>query len=272
MLSSRILSYVTFAYGISFILFIAYYLIRKKKVNHGADAVVLVTFVLHGAAIVLRWVESYRLGWGHIPLTNFYESLIFFSFALTFIYLLFRYTIRYDFLGAVMMPFSLLTLAYASFSPDIDRAIRPLIPALQSNWLTIHVITCFLAYAAFTLSFACALLYFWPRRRAPQIIPTKDVLDELVYRGVLVGMPLLTMGIITGSAWAHYAWGAYWSWDPKETWSLITWIIYALFLHARLIRGWRENRTSLLSIIGFLAMLFTFLGVNFILSGLHAYM
>ncbi len=171
-----------------------------------------------------------------------------------------------------MTPLALLALAYASLSPEVDRSIRPLIPALKSNWLVVHVMTCFLSYAAFAFSFVSAILFLTRSDARKSVLPPKATLDEMIYRGVLAGMPLLTIGIITGAFWAHFAWGSYWSWDPKETWSLITWIIYALFLHARLIRGWKGKKSAVLSIVGFLAVIFTFLGVNFILSGLHSYM
>lgn len=266
------LSIVTFGYGLSFFVFVLFFLVRKKAINAIADGIVITSFIIHLAAMIIRWYDSYQLGWGHAPLSNFYESLIFFSFAITLAYLFFRYASRLTFLGPFIMPLAFLTLAYASLSPDIDRGIRPLVPALQSNWLTAHVVTCFLSYAAFTFSFVVAVLHLIQNRMKTRRLPSPEILDELVHRGIVVGMPLLTMGIITGSVWAHYAWGSYWSWDPKETWSLITWIIYAAFLHVRLIRGWRGRLTSLFSIFGFLSVLFTFFGVNFIISGLHSYL
>jgi len=273
MLSSEILTYVTFVYGLSFLLFMLYFLTKKEGLVVAGDIAAGLGAIAHLAAVVIRWVESYRvLEDGHVPLTNFYESLIVFSLLLTLAYLVFRLKTKHLFLGAFMMPLPLLALAYASLAPEVERGIRPLIPALQSNWLTVHVLTCFFSYAAFAFSFVVAILYLWRKNREKSILPPAKALDELIYRGILVGMPLLTIGIITGSAWAHYAWGSYWSWDPKETWSLITWIVYALFLHARLMAGWRGSRTAMLSIIGFIAVLFTFFGVNFVISGLHTYL
>ncbi|MBN2223623.1 MAG: c-type cytochrome biogenesis protein CcsB [Deltaproteobacteria bacterium] len=272
MLSSVILSWVTFSYGAAFICFILNWMLKKDTARTLGEIIVGISFVVHLAAIILRWIESYRIGIGHIPLTNFYESLIFFSLVITFIYLVLRFVFRYTFLGVFMIPLSVLTLAYASLSPDVDQSIRPLIPALQSNWLTVHVMTCFLSYASFAFSFVVAVIYLFKGKRKGGSLPNRETLDELIYRGILAGMPLLTIGIITGAFWAHFAWGSYWSWDPKETWSLITWIVYALFLHARLIRGWRGTRSAVLSIVGFFCVAFTFLGVNFVLSGLHSYL
>ncbi|MBN1881485.1 MAG: c-type cytochrome biogenesis protein CcsB [Deltaproteobacteria bacterium] len=273
MLSSEILTYVTFVYGLSFLLFMLFHLTKRKGFVTAGDIAAGLGAIAHLTALIIRWIESYRiLENGHVPLTNLYESLIVFSLFLTLTYLIFRLKTRYSFLGTFMMPLPLLALAYASLMPDVERSIRPLIPALQSNWLTVHVLTCFFSYAAFAFSFVVAILYLWRKNREESILPPEKTLDELIYRGILVGMPLLTIGIITGSAWAHYAWGSYWSWDPKETWSLVTWIVYALFLHARLMAGWQGRRTALLSIIGFLAVLFTFFGVNFVLAGLHSYL
>jgi cytochrome c-type biogenesis protein CcsB len=168
-------------------------------------------------------------------------------------------------------------MAYASFNPGINSKIEPLIPALQSNWLIAHVITCFFGYAAFALSFGISLMFLLKRLHTRgksniflRLIPGPDILDDLNYQMVVIGFLMLTLGIITGSVWAHSAWGSYWSWDPKETWSLITWLIYACVLHSRLVRGWRGKRIAILSLIGFSCVLFTYFGVNY-LAGLHSY-
>jgi cytochrome c-type biogenesis protein CcsB len=171
-------------------------------------------------------------------------------------------------------------MAYASIAPGMNTRIEPLIPALQSNWLTTHVLTCFMGYAAFAVAFGCGLLYLWKDKtegktikRAStltQKLPSLAVLDALIYQSAALGFVFLAIGIITGSVWAHYAWGAYWSWDPKETWSLITWLVYAILLHARYVRGWRGRRLAVLALVGFACVLFTYLGVNF-LPSLHSY-
>jgi len=175
-----------------------------------------------------------------------------------------------------VIPFALLTAAYSAI---LNSEIEPLIPALKSNWLLIHVSTSFLAYGAFALSFGISLMYLVKMKNGEKkvngglgaILPDAGLLDEYSYKAILVGFPLLTLGILTGAVWAHYAWGSYWSWDPKETWSLIVWLIYAGFLHARIIGGWRGKRTALISVIGFLGVIFLYLGVNLLLSGLHSY-
>jgi cytochrome c-type biogenesis protein CcsB len=180
-------------------------------------------------------------------------------------------------LGVFVTPLAFLAMAYASFSPSIESKIQPLVPALKSNWLIAHVITCFFGYAAFGLSFGLSLMYLIKQRKGAKnsnvflrLIPKAPVLDDLNYQLVVIGFLMLTLGIITGSVWAHSAWGSYWSWDPKETWSLITWLVYALVLHSRMVRGWRGKRIAFLCIVGFSCVLFTYFGVNY-LAGLHSY-
>ena len=177
-----------------------------------------------------------------------------------------------------VVPLAFLAMAYASYSPNVSSRIQPLIPALKSNWLIAHVITCFVGYAAFALSFALSLMYLIKRLEKGgrtsvflRLIPMKNILDDLNYQMVVIGFLMLTLGIITGSVWAHSAWGSYWTWDPKETWSLITWFVYASVLHSRMMRGWRGKKIAVFSVIGFCCVLFTYFGVNYLLSGLHSY-
>jgi len=188
------------------------------------------------------------------------------------IYLLVERRIKNRVLGVFVLPIAFLLLAYASFSPAVESTIQPLIPALQSNWLTSHVLTCFLAYAAFTIACGLGFLYLMMGKGAflSRFTLSRDVIDELIYQVVTLGFVFLTLGIITGSVWAHYAWGSYWSWDPKETASLVTWLVYALYLHGRTFLRWRGTRAALLAVIGFGFVLFTYVGVNY-LASLHAY-
>jgi cytochrome c-type biogenesis protein CcsB len=280
MISTKMLTAVTFLYLVCTVLYFNYLAFRSERLGKVAGGVSWVTLLIHTAAICLRWVESYQMGIGHAPLSNMYESLVFFSWCIALLNLLWEWKLKSRFLGAFTMPFAFLFIAYASLAPGISDRIDPLIPALQSNWLHAHVITCFISYASFALSCAMSIIYLMKLRekekgqketRLTALFPSLDSLDGLVYKTIVVGFPLLTLGIVTGAAWANYAWGSYWSWDPKETWSLITWFVYAIFLHARFAREWRGKRTALLSIIGFAAVIFTYFGVNYVLSGLHSY-
>ena len=281
MISSKLLGIVTLTSLICMVLYFTYLFFRNQKFSTVITGITIAGWVVHTLALGMRWYESYQLGYGHIPLSNMYESLISLSWTTVLLYLIIEFRYKIKALGIFIFPIVSIAMAYASLSPNIQDEIAPLVPALHSNWLTYHVMTCFLAYSAFAISFGASITYLIKFRKADKSTPAeKDLsgffpplesLDEIVYKTIAIGFLLLSIGIITGAVWANYAWGSYWSWDPKETWSLITWLVYAAFIHARLTRGWRGRRTAILSIIGFAAVLFTFLGVNFLLSGLHSY-
>jgi ABC-type transport system involved in cytochrome c biogenesis permease subunit len=224
-----------------------------------------------GGLLLAVILLSLGIGWrsfesGHLPLTNLYESLLIFAWFLSLTPLVFKKLplslTRFGLLLAVA------ALLSASLLPERYTLPAPLLPALKSRWLAFHVLTCFSAYAGFAVAFGSALLYLVPSFRGSISL---DTLETITTTAISLGFPLLTLGIVTGAVWANQAWGTYWSWDPKETWSLITWLIYAAFLHARFARGFRGRRSALLAVFGFISVVFTYLGVNLILSGLHSY-
>lgn len=251
---------------------------RNNRVGTGSTYLMILGLLIHSGGLVFRWAETHQTGYGYVPLSNMYESLIFFSWTIILIYLILEFKYRQKIIGVFVTPFAFLAIALTSIIPGIDAKITPLVPALQSNWLAIHVITCFLGYASFAVSFGISVLYLVQDKRGTgkeggsKWLPSPSVLDEINYKSIVIGFPMLSLGIVTGAAWANYAWGGYWSWDPKETWSLITWFVYAAFLHARLTRDWRGRKAAILSIVGFCAVLFTYFGVNYVISGLHSYL
>jgi cytochrome c-type biogenesis protein CcsB len=261
------------------LLYLTGVIFRLKSILTIGSLVGLATLVVQTAGLALRWRESYALGYGHAPLSNLYESLVFASWAIMLLYLILEYRTRQRSLGVFPSLFAFLAMAYASFSTSVDSKIQPLLPALKSNWLIAHVVTCFLGYAAFAVATGISILFLLKKSQTVgtnpnavlAMIPETRQLDELNYQLILFGFLWLSLGIITGSVWANSAWGTYWSWDPKETWSLITWFVYAAMLHARTMQGWRGNRVAWLSLVGFACVLFTYFGVNFLLSGLHSY-
>ena len=276
MTSSNILSVVTFVYGLAAFLYTFAWVFKKSIAGRLATWTAIIGLAGNTAGILLRWVESYQLGIGHAPLSNLYESLIFFAWTIAVIYLFIERKYENRIIGAFAAPLAFLALAYASLSPNISDRIQPLMPALKSNWLIAHVMTCFVGYAGFAIAFGISIMYLFKQRdREGKIIlldrfPELNVLDELTHQLVMFGFLFLSIGIITGAVWANSAWGRYWGWDPKETWSLITWFVYATLLHARMMRGWKGRKIAYLSIAGFAAVLITYFGVNY-LPGLHSY-
>jgi cytochrome c-type biogenesis protein CcsB len=275
--NTLVLSIVTFIYGLAAVLYVFSWVFRKEMPGRLATWVALAACIGNAAGLALRWYESYQIGsgYGHAPLSNIYESLTFFALTIGAIYLVIERRYGNRVIGVFALPLAFFALAYASFGTN-DR-IQPLIPALKSNWLIAHVISCFIGYAAFGVAFGVSIMFLLKEDRPDEDdagilgrMPNIAVLDELTHQLIMFGFLFLTVGIITGSVWANSAWGRYWGWDPKETWSFITWLIYAALLHFRMMRGWRGKRIAVLSIIGFAAVMFTYFGVN-LLPGLHSY-
>ncbi len=274
--SSLALSSATFIYALASIFYIGSFTFKKQILSTLGFYVLVLGFLDNTAGIILRWIESYQMGYGHAPFANMYESLVFFSWTVAILYIFVELKYKESIIGVFVAPLVFLAIAYASFDPGISSKISPLIPALKSNWLIAHVITCFLGYAGFAVAFGFSIIYFFkPKDSESKSIfaklPSLELIDELTYQMIVFGFLFLTIGIITGAVWANSAWGKYWTWDPKETWSLITWLIYAMFMHLRMMRGWHGRNLAWVSIIGFLAVLFTYFGVNYLLSGLHSY-
>lgn len=284
----------------------------------------------------------------HAPWSNQYESATMVAFGIILLYGIFDYKKRVPLLGVFVIPVSMVVIAAASLLPEEYKKISPLMPALQSYWLKIHVSLMLISYGAFATTFGLSLLYLiksgaWSRRHSwiflcvggalaglffayvhagansefwqglmkargwselsgdkpkayaalsslglalgaalafligflpsslKELLPEAETLDELNYQSVALGFPLLTLGVILGAFWGHVAWGRYWAWDPKETWAFISWLIFAFYLHMRIFAGWAGKRIAWIGLIGAGSIVFTYWGVNFLLSGLHAY-
>lgn len=355
--SSEFYGIATVGYIVAMIIYIVYLAFRSEGIGKFASSVTVLSFFSQTIAFFLRWFEAADMGlrsFWRPPIANLYESIIFFVWCLIFGYLIIEFKYKNRSFGAFVTPIAGLALAFIEMT-GMSKSIEPLVPALQSNWLLVHVMMSFLAYAGFALSFATGLMYliiktekkteltyiFWTIMLSVIIILlvamgldfmkfkvvgtsqqefiksyimratfanpssgiallswvvtltfmflvwnygsvlkriilsmniTPDLLDEITYKAIAVGFPVFTLGgLIFGAIWADQAWGVYWSWDPKETWSLITWFFYAFYLHARLMRGWRGNKVAVVAVLGFVAVIFTYLGVNLLLSGLHSY-
>lgn len=221
------------------------------------------TFLISGLLGELYLISGHFFQTQRLPLTNTSETLLSLIALIILVYLILEYKVRLPKVtGALVSLVSLLGL-YAAFH-IFKKPIMPLLPALQSRLLVFHVSSCIAAYGFFTIAFISALVYLFKGQGDVRIFP-------VMHRSIAIGFYLLTVGIILGSLWGKSAWGHWWNWDPKETWALITWLIYASYIHGRLFGNWSEKKLCWIAIAGFLACLFTYLGVNFLLKGLHSY-
>ena len=261
----------TILYLLGALSYLLYIIFLKEFLSKSAVTAVFIGFVSHALAFIIRYIEA-----GHTPVTNLHESLSFFAWMIIGILLIVSLKYKIKILGAFLTPIAVVLMLFAYALP---KEIVPLAPVLKSFWHPFHVIFAFLGNAIFALAFCCGVMYLVQEHQLKskrmgaitQRLPSLKVLDDLNYQSLTYGFPLLTLGIITGAIWAEYAWGRYWNWDSKETWSLITWLLYAALLHQRLTVGWRGRKAAIMAIVGFSAVLFTFLGVNLLLPGLHTY-
>ncbi len=259
---------VMIIYFVSMILYFVFVAAKKEKIGKAAALLQTCGLVLHTAALVCRGI-----GAGRLPMTNQYEFATSFAWGLSLVGLIFVYKFRFPVLGAFAAPVVFLIIGYAAMQ---SKEVKGLMPALQSNWLGFHVSTAIIAYGAFGVSFVLGLLFLFRSRMTEgsfwaQHVPEKEKLDLIGYRSVCLGLLFLTFTILTGAIWAERAWGSYWSWDPKETWSLVTWLIYAVYLHLRIRRGWRGRAAAIFAVVGFVCVIFTYIGVNTFLPGIHSY-
>ena len=256
---------VYFAAMILYFLFIA---VKKEKLSRIAVILQAAGLLTHTLALVCRGI-----GAGRVPLTNQYEFAASFSWGISLVTLIFILKFKFPILGAFAMPVNFLILGYAAMQ---SKEVHELMPALQSNWLVFHVSTAIIAYGAFAVSFVISVIFLTRDKMKAQgfmdqHIPDKEKLDMISYRSVALGLLFLTFTIFTGAIWAEKSWGSYWSWDPKETWSLVTWIIYAIYLHLRIRNGWKGRSAAVFAAVGFICVIFTYIGVNTFLPGVHSY-
>ncbi len=242
--------------------------LEPASLGIGRFATLLAWFgvAFQGLSIVLRSVAA-----GRLPLSNMFEFSTTFIFLAGLVYLLFErwYGVRQ--LGAIVLPLVVAMAAYVWYLPADLREVDALIPALQNPPLmTAHVSLAILAYATFAVAFAAAVLFLIADRWQVSWLPSAELLDDLGFRAVTVGFPAMSLVLILGSVWAYRAWGTYWQWDPKETAALFTWLLYAVYLHTRTLRGWRGSRSAMILLIAFAAVVFTYFG-NYVFGGLHAY-
>jgi len=235
--------------------------------------------LVNGLALGMRAYERMQLSGTFAPWSNQFEAMSYVSFAIIAGYLFLELKYGIKAVGAFVVSVGFIAMGAASLLPYRYQVAEPLVPALNSYWIYIHVSITLTSYAAFAMAGGLGVMYLLKERAESRgrrgtiydTFPSLEKIDELGYKSVMIGFPLLAFGVILGAMWANYAWGGYWSWDPKETWSLIVWLIYGAYIHARMNRGWEGHRAALYQVFGFGMVIFCFWGVNFLLSGLHAY-
>jgi cytochrome c-type biogenesis protein CcsB len=260
--------------------------------------ITIITNISVSIILTTRWI-----GMGYFPLSNLYESLLFLTWCLTLVQIILEQQTNSQLIGAISSPIELFIISFASLIlPNEMQQASPLVPALQSNWLMMHVTIIMLSYACLLIGSLLSILFLIIAQKEsitlkgnalgymfsndqinnstnpviskfnkPDRMNLLENLDNFSYRIIGLGFPLLTIGIISGAVWANEAWGSYWSWDPKETWALITWLTFASYLHARFSKAWQGKKAAILASIGFLIVWICYLGVNFLGKGLHSY-
>tara|TARA_B110000090_G_scaffold192286_1_gene225545 strand:- start:428 stop:1324 length:897 start_codon:yes stop_codon:yes gene_type:complete len=255
------------------------------KISRGT---VVVSNILFALTLLVRWI-----GEGYFPLSNLYESLIFLSWTVSAIHLFVESKTKSRLIGSLATPLVFFMSGFSSLTLPVEmQKALPLVPSLQSNWLMMHVSMMMISYATLIVGSLFSILYLAfiylnkeekefsvetngftintsdPQYSKMSLLQTVDIWS---YRIIGLGFPFLTIGIISGAVWANEAWGSYWSWDPKETWALITWLVFAIYLHSRLLKGWEGKKAAALGSCGFFVIWICYLGVNFLGKGLHSY-
>lgn len=252
---------------------------RSEFTGKVAGAMTWAATTMGLVGLMVRWRESYLISHdvGHIPVSNLYEVFILFSIITALLYLYYEGRYRTRALGGFVLLVISAAVGFLLWY-TFDRGaheIQPLVPALKSYWMKIHVPANFIGYGAFALAAMVGIAYQIrdraERHGATSVLPALDLLDDVMYKSIALGFAFFTVATILGALWAAEAWGGYWSWDPKETWALIVWLNYAAWLHMRLTKGWRGTPMAWWAIVGLFVTLFAFLGVNMFLSGLHSY-
>ena len=238
---------------------------KKEKLKSVAWWVLIAAFALHTAFIVVRGIVAKRL-----PLSNQFEFATAFAWGVSLLYIFVHLRFKIDWMGNFAIPAAFLLFSYAALVTP--REITEMMPALRSAWFGLHIGAAVFSYASFAISACMGLRYLWQcKKGADETGAAMKQIDYLSYRMIAFGFLMLTVVILSGCVWAEQAWSTFWSWDPKETWALITWIMYAIYLHQRLRKKWQGKRMAWFSVIAIICVLFTFAGVNLLLPGLHSY-
>jgi ABC-type transport system involved in cytochrome c biogenesis permease subunit len=261
-MDATILNLCFAAYLAALASYAAAHVFARPALRKAGHALLAAAWLLQTLFLAQRWRAS-----GHAPMSNQFESLVTMAWGITVLAAGLRRFAPDAWLGPAAAGLNLVLLAACAL---LDKSVAPLVPALQSNWLLLHVSVIMLGYSALALSFLASATHLWAHGSRPGQ-QAAAALDHFNERAMGLGYLLLTAGIVLGAVWANEAWGSYWSWDPKETWSLITWLVYTAAIHLRRTHRWQGRRMAWLSVVGFIFVLFTYFGVNYLMSSLHSY-
>ena len=274
--SQSAIMWMTALYPLSLIIYWVYLLSRQDFYGSLATKITWIATMMGFVGLLVRWYESYLISIdiGHIPVSNLYEVFILFCLITSLLYLYYEEKLDIKEMGAfvlIIITAAVGFILWYTFEKGANQ-IQPLVPALQSYWMKIHVPANFIGYGAFSMAAMISVAYLLKGKGIlGNYLPELNVLDEMTYKAISIGFIFFTIATILGAVWAAEAWGGYWSWDPKETWALIVWLNYAAWLHLRLIKGLRGSILAWWSLVGLAVTTFAFLGVNLFLSGLHSY-
>lgn len=256
-------------YTVSASMYLTHLFFQKDPLNRIGYYLLIAGFLCHTAAVGYGTVVS-----GHIPVYNLRGTLVIAGWAIAGVFILFQYKLNLKILGIYAAPLATLIIIVAFLLPNTTLPSKNI---FNGFWFMVHIFTIFVGQASLALACGVGLFYLVQEHAIKNKIrgfffnrlPSLEFIDNTGYIFIVVGFSMLTMGLATGFVYAKTVWGRFWSWDPKEIWSAVTWLIYAALLHGRISVGWRGQRAAIMSIIGFAALLFTFLGVNFLLTGHH---
>lgn len=280
--SYKLITYANLLLVGSALLYLAHLRFSAAAVGKWATGLATAGAIGVSAALLTRWFETYHvLQEGHAPISNLYEVTALFSVITVITYLAMESVYRNRAAGAFVMPIVLSAVVFEIWLAGNGQAAPSnLMPALKSYWMHAHVLANFIGYGAFAVAAGMGVMYLLRARAEKRgrsdafflrALPGLRQIDDLIFKAIAIGFPVFTLATILGAAWAYDAWGGYWSWDPKETWALIVWLVYATYFHLRYVKGWEGARMAWWAILGFGVTLFCFLGVNLYLSGLHSY-
>ena len=281
--SQSAVMWMSVLFVMAMVVYFAGLLLRSEFIEKVATTLTWSASAMGLSGLMVRWKESYLIGpdVGHIPVSNLYEVFILFAIITSILYLFYERRYQTRALGGFVLLVISSAVAFQLWYTFERQAheIQPLVPALQSYWMKIHVPANFVGYGAFSMAAMIGVAYLlksWCQSAKPDgilatTLPELTVMDDLMYKSIALGFAFFTLATILGALWAAEAWGGYWSWDPKETWALIVWLNYAAWLHMRMTKGWHGRPMAWWAVIGLFVTIFAFLGVNMFLSGLHSY-